>query len=144
MFDSLDGIVARMNKRCSNFGDFLDHFCDRVVDIAILLGLAFSTQATTALGLISIIIILLNNYQGTQIQASFGKRLYHGGGKAELFAGLVVFSLFMTFFPDITIRAAGKSVSPTNLVFITLGLVSIISIFYRFYYVYQLYRKSNQ
>ena len=142
--DSLDGIVSRMYGKSSRLGDFLDHFCDRVVDTAILIGFSFSTHANPTLGLVTIIIILLNSYQGTQIQASFDNRLYVGSGKAELFVCLVIFSGFMFCFPDMVIRGAGKSIALINLAFIILGCVSIISIFYRCYHVYQLYAESDR
>src|SRR5690349_5668822 len=33
--DALDGLVARLQRKESRFGDFLDHVCDRVSDTAL-------------------------------------------------------------------------------------------------------------
>src|SRR5258708_7894423 len=33
--DAFDGIVARVQQKESRFGDFLDHFADRVADLAL-------------------------------------------------------------------------------------------------------------
>jgi len=137
--DSLDGIVARMYERCSRFGDFLDHFCDRVVDIVILTGLAFSANASSTLGLLVTIIVLLNNYLGTQIHASFGERIYDGGGKAELYSGLVVVSILLALFPDFAIDCFEKKILLINFIFVILGTVSAVNMFYRFYRVYKCY-----
>lgn len=135
--DSLDGIIARLYERTTKFGDFLDHFCDRVVDVSILIGLAASPHADSTLGLAIVIILLLNNYLGTQIEASFGQRLY-GPGKAELFVGLVVFSFFMAFFPDVSLQVGKNIITFINILFFILGIVTIGSIIHRFYQVHKL------
>src|SRR5688572_13539329 len=36
--DAFDGIVARVQNKASRFGDFLDHFADRVSDVFLLTG----------------------------------------------------------------------------------------------------------
>src|SRR6266496_2790162 len=33
--DALDGVVARLQKKETRFGDFLDHVCDRISDTAL-------------------------------------------------------------------------------------------------------------
>ena len=33
--DALDGLVARLQKKESRFGDFLDHLCDRISDTSL-------------------------------------------------------------------------------------------------------------
>ena len=40
--DGMDGELARLYKRSSRFGGFLDSFSDRLADLAIILGLAFA------------------------------------------------------------------------------------------------------
>lgn len=136
--DSLDGIVARMHGRDSKFGDFLDHFCDRVVDVSILAGLATSPGANATLGLSVIIMLLLHNYLVTQIQASFGKRFYGRAGKPELFITLIVFSVFLAFFPDASLRIAGKPVALINILFVILGFVTVAGGIRRFFHVHML------
>lgn len=134
--DSLDGIVARMHGRDSKFGDFLDHFCDRVVDVSILAGLAVSPRANSTLGLSVIIMVLLHNYLVTQIQASFGKRFYGGAGKPELFIALIGFSVFLAFFPDATLRIAGKPLALINILFVILGVAAVAGVIHRFFNVH--------
>ncbi len=135
--DSLDGIVARIYGRTTQFGDFFDHFCDRVVDVSILIGLAVSPHANSTLGLAVVIILLLNNYLGTQIEASFGRRFY-GPGKAELFVGLVVFSICIAFSPDASLWVGGNAIAVINILFFILGTATIGSIIHRLYHVYTL------
>src|SRR5262249_49671334 len=36
--DAFDGIVARVQEKTSTYGDFLDHFADRVSDILLVTG----------------------------------------------------------------------------------------------------------
>ena len=132
VLDSLDGMVARLHGRSSRAGDFLDHFFDRVVNIAIVLGLSLSPGASVTLGLAMTILMVLNSYMGTQIQASFGKRYYTGLGKAELFVGLVLVSLLLTFAPDLGIVVSGREIALINVFLALVGLSSLLGIGHRF------------
>jgi len=78
LFDVLDGEVARTTGRSSVRGDFVDHVYDRYADIAILLGIAFSTYANPILALLALASLLLVSYMGTQAQAVGQGRLYAG------------------------------------------------------------------
>ena len=144
IFDSLDGIVAREYERTTNMGDFLDHLCDRLVDVFILIGLAFSPQADSTLGLLVVLVALFNGYFGTQIEASFGKRYYGGAGKPELFIGIIGFSFFLAIFPEVFLRIAGRSVYFINLFFIVLGFATLISLVHRFRYAYKLCSSTRE
>ncbi len=44
-FDSLDGLVARENKRITRFGGFLDSVCDRFGDAAVIIGAIYGGLA---------------------------------------------------------------------------------------------------
>ena len=129
--DCFDGIVARETGRASVFGDFLDHFFDRIVNMAIFAGLAFSPTASPSLGLSVAILILLNSYLGTQIQASFGSRDYSGFGKAQLFIGLVVGSLVLFFVPDLSFPLAGFEVSLLDALLSLIGLATLQAMVHR-------------
>ena len=50
--DAFDGIVARVQGKSSRFGDFLDHFCDRVSDLVLVIGwlLVLSRSSDTQAG----------------------------------------------------------------------------------------------
>jgi CDP-diacylglycerol--glycerol-3-phosphate 3-phosphatidyltransferase len=51
VFDLVDGVVARRQGRVTTFGGFLDSSLDRVVDMALLLGLLMHYARTGAAGL---------------------------------------------------------------------------------------------
>ena len=76
-FDILDGYMAKKRNR-TKFGDFLDHTFDRISDVFILLGIAMSSAVPLMLGMLTIIVVLLVSYLGTQFQAVTNKRLYAG------------------------------------------------------------------
>lgn len=78
LLDALDGKVARLTKKLSKQGDFLDHVFDRYSDIFILLGIGFSSFCTQFVAFMAIIGVLMTSYMGTQIQASGAKRDYGG------------------------------------------------------------------
>jgi len=132
MADSLDGIIARMYDRATKKGDFLDHFCDRLVDIAIILGIAFSKDAHLLLGFVLSLLVLLHSYLGTQIEATLGKRSYKGTGKAELFVGLIVFSLLAAVFPDLSLEAAGEKIVLADIFMGILLVFTVPSMIQRF------------
>jgi len=132
MGDSLDGIVARAHAKTSRTGDFLDHFVDRLVDVAILAGLAFSRNAHATLGFILIVLALLHSYLGTQIEATLGKRSYAGTGKAELFVAFIVFTIPAYFLSDWQLRPGGRALVFADLFMIVLGLITAFSMMQRF------------
>jgi phosphatidylglycerophosphate synthase len=76
--DAFDGIVARVQNKASQYGDFLDHFADRVSD------------AHAAAG---VIVVMLNGYIGTQIEATWHERNYDAVGRGEFVLALVIFPL---------------------------------------------------
>ena len=106
-------------------GDFLDHFFDRVVNIFILGGLALSPFASTSLGLGVTILVVLNSYLGTQIEASFGRRYYSGMGKLELFLGLIAISVALALVPQATLTVVGRDLSLLDLFFVVVGVMSL-------------------
>ncbi len=78
LFDVLDGEVARRTGRAGPRGDFLDHALDRYADVAVLVGIAFSTYANPLLALLALVSLLLASYMGTQAQAVGAGRIYRG------------------------------------------------------------------
>jgi phosphatidylglycerophosphate synthase len=129
--DGLDGVMARLQRRTSALGDFLDHVFDRLVEIAVLGGLALSPHATTVLGLGVLAGVLLTSYLGTQIQASFGARHYTGLGKAELFVGLVLASAVLGVTPNALIPLLGREVSLVDALFAVVGLSTVHAVVHR-------------
>jgi phosphatidylglycerophosphate synthase len=93
LLDALDGAIARAQNKTSRYGDFLDHFLDRVSDSALLIGWAWGAGVRPILIVIALAGVLLVGYLGTQIEATFGQRSYEGTGRAEFLLGLIVFAI---------------------------------------------------
>lgn len=94
IFDLLDGKVARMAKKESKRGDFLDHVFDRYSDMIIIVGLTLSGYCIIPLGLLALGSILMASYMGTQSQALGLGRDYKGSmGRADRIFLLIFFPL---------------------------------------------------
>ena len=91
--DALDGIVARMQQKESRFGDFLDHVCDRISDTALAACWMIGNRVREAFVVVAVIVIMVNGYMGTQIEATFGKRNYESVGRGEFVLALIVFPI---------------------------------------------------
>ena len=91
--DALDGIVARVQQKESRFGDFLDHVCDRISDTALAACWMIGNRVNDVFVVVAIILIMLNGYMGTQIEATFGKRNYESVGRGEFVLALIVFPI---------------------------------------------------
>jgi phosphatidylglycerophosphate synthase len=91
--DAFDGVVARVQQKTSRYGDFLDHFADRVSDTLILAGWILGNEVGVEIGLGAIIAIMLNGYIGTQLEATWRERDYDSVGRGEFVLGLIVFPI---------------------------------------------------
>ena len=91
--DALDGIVARVQEKTSRYGDFLDHFADRVSDTLLLTGWLLGSEVRAELAVAAIIAVMLNGYIGTQIEATWRERNYDTVGRGEFVLALVVFPI---------------------------------------------------
>jgi phosphatidylglycerophosphate synthase len=89
--DAFDGIVARAQGKTSRYGDFLDHFLDRVSDTLLLAGWLFGNDIREPLLVAAVIVVSLNGYIGTQVEATFGAREYETMGRGEFVLGLIVY-----------------------------------------------------
>lgn len=76
-FDILDGAIAK-RYGATRYGDFLDHSLDRIADVAIFLGITMNPIMPQGIGYLTIIMILLVSYLGTEAQALTKKRMYGG------------------------------------------------------------------
>jgi phosphatidylglycerophosphate synthase len=82
LFDLTDGVVARHHGLATSFGAFLDSTLDRLVDMAILLGImthfaAHGEAATVVLAGVALIVSVLTSY--TQARAEHFVRSLEGG-----------------------------------------------------------------
>lgn len=89
--DAFDGIVARVQEKASKYGDFLDHFADRVSDVLLLTGWLLGNAVRVEITVAGVIAVLLNGYIGTQIEASWHERDYDTIGRGEFVLALVVY-----------------------------------------------------
>ena len=89
--DSFDGTVARLQGKVSRYGDFLDHFCDRLSDLLLLAGWLIGNGVRIELTMLATIAVMLNGYLGTQIEATYGDRHYETMGRGEFILALIVF-----------------------------------------------------
>jgi phosphatidylglycerophosphate synthase len=91
--DAFDGIVARVQQRETRFGDFLDHFADRVADLSLAAGWLLGNAVRGDLAVAALIAIMLNGYIGTQIEATWHSRDYGSVGRGEFVLALIVFPI---------------------------------------------------
>jgi phosphatidylglycerophosphate synthase len=91
--DALDGIVARAKNLTSRFGDFLDHAADRVSDTAVAACWLYGNDVAEWLTIATIILVMLNGYLGTQIEATWRERSYETVGRGEFVLALIVFPI---------------------------------------------------
>jgi phosphatidylglycerophosphate synthase len=91
--DAFDGIVARVQQKESRFGDFLDHFADRVADLALAAAWMLGSGVRVEIAMPALIAIMLNGYIGTQIEATWKQREYDSIGRGEFVLALVVFPI---------------------------------------------------
>ncbi len=100
-FDIVDGAIAR-KYGATKYGDFLDHSLDRLADVAILLGIALNPIVPMEIGFMTIIMILLVSYLGTEAQALTKKRLYGGlAGRADrliIIAAMGILAYFSRYY----------------------------------------------
>jgi archaetidylinositol phosphate synthase len=93
LLDAFDGIVARVQQKTSRYGDFLDHFFDRVSDTLLIAGWLLGNEVRLEILLAAVITVGLNGYVGTQIEATFHERNYDSVGRGEFVLALVVFPI---------------------------------------------------
>ena len=98
--DSFDGVVARAQGKGSRYGDFLDHFCDRVSDLLIMGGWLFGNGVRVEILTAVLVGVMLNGYIGTQIEATWHERNYDSVGRGEFVLALIVFPIVSHILDD--------------------------------------------
>jgi len=91
--DAFDGIVARVQAKSSRYGDFLDHFCDRVSDIGMMAGWLVGSSVRPEIAYPLLIGVMLNGYIGTQIEATWHERNYDSVGRGEFVLALIIYPI---------------------------------------------------
>lgn len=131
ILDLLDGAVAREKGLTSRWGDFLDHFADRVSDSALFAGWVLGARVSPAIGLVSIVAILLNGYAGTQMEASFGAREYRSTGRGEFFIAILGFPLLAWFGGARLAAVRTGGLSPFDILTLLVALMAGVGILQR-------------
>ncbi|PYQ30072.1 MAG: hypothetical protein DMF56_10130 [Acidobacteria bacterium] len=98
--DAFDGMVARVQQKTSRYGDFLDHFADRVSDTVLLSGWLLGNEVRVEIALAAMIAVTLNGYIGTQLEATWRERDYGSVGRGEFVLGLIVYPAVSTILYD--------------------------------------------
>lgn len=88
--DAFDGIVARVQGKSSKFGDFLDHCADRLSDTLIGAGWLMGSGVRQSMMVAAIVLIMMNGYVGTQMEATYRHRAYDVVGRGEFVLALIV------------------------------------------------------
>jgi archaetidylinositol phosphate synthase len=91
--DAFDGIVARLQNKQTRYGDFLDHSADRLSDVSLAIGWMIGSGVRSPLIIACVVVIMLNGYIGTQIEATWRERNYATLGRGEFVLALVVFPI---------------------------------------------------
>jgi phosphatidylglycerophosphate synthase len=89
--DAFDGVVARVQEKASRYGDFLDHFADRVSDTLLLAGWLLGNAVRVEIAIGAVIAVMLNGYIGTQLEATWRQREYESLGRGEFVLALIVY-----------------------------------------------------
>jgi len=127
--DAIDGEIARIYRKASIKGDFIDHAIDRFSDAFIIGGVALSKWCSPAIGIISLTIVFLVSYMGTQAQAVGYRRVYGGPlGRADRIAIFFVGGIAQYFIKE---RIYGFYLMEWILLyFIFAGIITIVQRFY--------------
>lgn len=91
--DAFDGVVARVQAKSSRYGDFLDHFCDRVSDLLLIAGWLLGNRVRVEIVTAILILVMLNGYIGTQIEATWRERNYESVGRGEFVLAMVIYPI---------------------------------------------------
>ena len=142
LFDAIDGKVAKITKKASLRGDFLDHALDRYADVFMVGALALSSWCRPSIGLLAIIGMLLTSYMGTQSQAIGYKRDYSGLlGRADRLLLLMIFPIVQ----HITLRLTFELPWETTVlewVLIYFAVIGNVTALQRFYSTYSWFKKK--
>ncbi len=124
--DILDGEIARVKKRSTRLGDFLDHTADRLSDVAIFLGIAMSPYVIGLFGYLLIIMMLLVSYLGTQAHALLKTREYGGLlGRSDRLTLVIIFGAMNLIYPNMLYYCV--------LIILTLSTLTFIQRFFKIY-----------
>lgn len=131
--DAFDGIVARVQEKSSRYGDFLDHFCDRVSDLLIVIGWLLGNAVRVEIAMAVVLTVMLNGYIGTQIEATWHVRRYDSVGRGEFVLALIVFPIVSSILFDngwaMTLHGGLRIAEWMSLVLLAFAILGIVQRF---------------
>ncbi|MDQ3283621.1 MAG: CDP-alcohol phosphatidyltransferase family protein [Acidobacteriota bacterium] len=128
--DAFDGIVARVQNKSSRYGDFLDHFADRVSDTLLVTGWLLGNAVRVEIAFAVVIAIMLNGYIGTQIEATWRERNYDTVGRGEFVIAMILFPIVSHVLRgDVTLFGGLRIVEWMSLLIIAAALLGIVQRF---------------
>jgi phosphatidylglycerophosphate synthase len=140
--DAFDGIVARVQQKATRYGDFLDHFADRVSDVLVVTGWLLGSAVRPEIAIATVIVVLLNGYVGTQIEATWHERNYETLGRGEFVLALVVYPIVShILFENGWAGGAAGGLSVTEWMAVLIVAAAIFGIVQRFGLAWRLDRK---
>jgi archaetidylinositol phosphate synthase len=147
--DAIDGKVAKLAKKATLKGDFIDHAIDRYADVFIVAGLALSPWCKyNSIGLFAIIGMLLTSYMGTQAQAIGYKREYSGLlGRADRLVLLMIIPLLqhlLIIYNIINFNIFYYSLNLIEMVLIYFAVVGNITALQRIISVLNFFKKNSE
>ena len=145
LFDAIDGKVAKLTRKTSKKGDFLDHALDRYADVFMVGGIALSPWCRyPSIGLLAIIGMLLTSYMGTQAQAVGYKREYSGLlGRADRLVLLMIAPIIqhiLLYYSDFNLPLDLFLLEWILIYFAVMGNITAVQ---RFYSTLKWFKKGN-
>src|SRR3989344_5879568 len=95
LFDSLDGLIAKMHNRSTKFGSLFDKVADRINDAIILCAIIIGGFVELWIGLLALVLITIASYASAcldaQVSKTTGERIsLRAVRTAIIFLGLLV------------------------------------------------------
>lgn len=95
IFDSLDGLIAKMHRRATKFGSLFDKVADRINDAIIICAIILAGFVELWIGLLALVLITIASYASAcldaQVEKTTGERIsLRAVRTAIIFLGLLV------------------------------------------------------
>lgn len=129
--DSLDGTLARVRQiRRERYGFFLDHQCDAISAVSLLLGLGLGDlmRLELALGMTIGFLLMMNLVSMVAIARDVFKISFAGGGPTELRLALILGNTAVWALGPWTLSYAGQEWTPFD-VLGAIGVVALLGIY---------------
>lgn len=134
--DMLDGLVARLHKKVTPFGGFLDSTVDRFSDFVVIMSFGFGGLVNWTIVMPFLLFTFLISYIRSRIELAVGGTLTANVGimeRTERLVGIFVGLIFYIIFPEVNLF--GFNV--VSLVFLVLLILSAVTVAQRIIFAYK-------